>query len=399
MLTKTNLYIQRVGHCWLFSISQLIDLCAGSVARYLSRDDKCLFNFISILRVDKKRMKNLVALFRKKLYMYKKLTLVLLFNRFQGGSMVEFKKSKFGIAAKTSMYTGIVVFCLLSVACFFLIKFETNIIAFVLEEHVRDVEQQAKESGTDHREELRKNMEVASDILSGVAGPFINDVDDLGCQETLKAFMEFPSVTAIQIMDEENLAFAAAWKDPSIVIGNVVPDGYNDGEAVLVDAVNDGKTVGKITIYYTDRLLVEKLDRKRQNSIKTIELFSKTVNSRIDTAIFNQIIGVLFIIIILIVTVMVCLKTVVIKPISLVINNLKDIAEGEGDLTVRLNIKSGSEIGELGNWFDLFMEKLQVLIKSLIVNADNVKVSSGDLSSLSKICSNVLTMYLPILIL
>ena len=314
---------------------------------------------------------------------------IYLFIEYEGGSMSEFKKSKFGIASKTSMYTGVVVFCLLSVACFLLVKFETRIIAFVLEEHVADIHESIKKQGIEQKRELKKNVEVVSNILGGVAASFINDVDELGCKKTLKVFVDFPAITAIKIMDEEGEPFAAAWKNQDrqnqdISVGSVIPDSVDATLTIQVDAVSDEKKVGEITVYYTDKFLIDKLDNDRKQSIAKVTSFTETVNERIDTAIFNQIMAVLFIIVVLIVTTIFCLKVVVIKPINLVVNNLKDIAEGEGDLTVRLNIKSGNEIGELGKWFDLFMENLQILIKSLISNADNVKTSSGDLATLSE---------------
>jgi len=49
-----------------------------------------------------------------------------------------------------------------------------------------------------------------------------------------------------------------------------------------------------------------------------------------------------------------------------VVNSLKDIAEGEGDLTVRLTAKTEDEVGQLVNCFNLFMNKLQNTIKQVV---------------------------------
>lgn len=74
----------------------------------------------------------------------------------------------------------------------------------------------------------------------------------------------------------------------------------------------------------------------------------------------------------------------VIKPLLQVVESLKDIAEGEGDLTNRLNISTKDEIGELAHWFDLFMEKLQEIMVLLSGNADVLGKSSEDLTGLSR---------------
>jgi methyl-accepting chemotaxis protein len=73
----------------------------------------------------------------------------------------------------------------------------------------------------------------------------------------------------------------------------------------------------------------------------------------------------------------------VLKPINQVVNGLKDIATGDGDLTKRLNIKSKDEIGSLASWFNQFVENLQSIIKDLATNTDEMESSASDLSQIS----------------
>ena len=71
------------------------------------------------------------------------------------------------------------------------------------------------------------------------------------------------------------------------------------------------------------------------------------------------------------------------KPINNVVAGLKDAAEGEGDLTKRLDVKSRDEVGELGKWFNVFIEKVQVIIRDVASNADHLSDSSRNLSAIS----------------
>lgn len=73
----------------------------------------------------------------------------------------------------------------------------------------------------------------------------------------------------------------------------------------------------------------------------------------------------------------------IIRPVKSVSSGLKDIAEGNGDLTVRLEVDSKDEIGELAGWFNIFIENLQRLIGSISRNADIFSTSSKTLSDLS----------------
>ena len=73
----------------------------------------------------------------------------------------------------------------------------------------------------------------------------------------------------------------------------------------------------------------------------------------------------------------------IIRPINQVVDGLKDIAEGEGDLTKRIDVKSKDEVGELAAWFNTFLDKLQDIIRNIAVNSKSLNASSNDLSHLS----------------
>jgi methyl-accepting chemotaxis protein len=49
-----------------------------------------------------------------------------------------------------------------------------------------------------------------------------------------------------------------------------------------------------------------------------------------------------------------------------VVDSLKDIAQEDGDLTVRINSNNQDEIGDLVHWFNQFMEKLQGVVKDIV---------------------------------
>lgn len=68
------------------------------------------------------------------------------------------------------------------------------------------------------------------------------------------------------------------------------------------------------------------------------------------------------------------------------IANFQDIAEGEGDLTQRIDIKSNDEIAELAKWFNMFLEKLQRIIQSI---SSNTGVLGSEASNLSGIASSL----------
>jgi len=69
------------------------------------------------------------------------------------------------------------------------------------------------------------------------------------------------------------------------------------------------------------------------------------------------------------------------RPIQNVTTMLRDVAEGEGDLTQRLDVKSENEIGELCHWFDMFISNVQTMVKDIESNASTIASSAEELSS------------------
>ncbi len=63
---------------------------------------------------------------------------------------------------------------------------------------------------------------------------------------------------------------------------------------------------------------------------------------------------------------------------------LQDIAQGDGDLTRRLNVQSHDEAGEVSRHFDAFVVKLEGMVQTLVRSAGGVTQASKDLSHVMK---------------
>jgi methyl-accepting chemotaxis protein len=74
-------------------------------------------------------------------------------------------------------------------------------------------------------------------------------------------------------------------------------------------------------------------------------------------------------------------RRVITRPSSRMIALAKDLAEGEGDLTKRLDVQSRDEIGEMAYWFNTFLDKIHNLIGQVKVAAVQVASASQQLSS------------------
>jgi methyl-accepting chemotaxis protein len=70
-----------------------------------------------------------------------------------------------------------------------------------------------------------------------------------------------------------------------------------------------------------------------------------------------------------------------VKPIINVADTLKDIAEGEGDLTKTVNVNSNDEVGDLAKYFNQTLDKIKKLVISIKNQALQLTQIGTDLSS------------------
>ncbi len=71
----------------------------------------------------------------------------------------------------------------------------------------------------------------------------------------------------------------------------------------------------------------------------------------------------------------------IVKPLQQTTAMLKDISEGEGDLTCKLDESANDELGEMAHWFNAFVDKLRSLVRHVADNSKSLGAASSQLSS------------------
>ena len=182
------------------------------------------------------------------------------------------------------------------------------------------------------------------------------------------------------------------------------------GYAVLIN--KNGLTVAHPDASHVMKVDVSKLEFGQQILAQKNGVLQYTMEGVEKTAAFKEIEGVGWIVMInvpnaeiltpvkslgqinlLVVIMVVAVATVliffitssVVKPINRVVAGLRDAAEGEGDLTKRLDVNTTDEVGELAHWFNTFIEKIQRIINEVTQNADKLTSSSKELASIANV--------------
>ncbi|WP_429055139.1 methyl-accepting chemotaxis protein [Aeromonas jandaei] len=95
------------------------------------------------------------------------------------------------------------------------------------------------------------------------------------------------------------------------------------------------------------------------------------------TAVTQQLVGAFVVLVLALVTMLMIARSIT-GPIRQMVSLVDDIADGEGDLTKRLNTRSVDELGDLAKGINRFIDKLQGLLGDVLKTASEVNRHASD---------------------
>jgi methyl-accepting chemotaxis protein len=120
----------------------------------------------------------------------------------------------------------------------------------------------------------------------------------------------------------------------------------------------------------------ESIDKLMEEGIKDSEALEKKVAY---TLLILGLVAIIFAIIISMV-IIISIK----RPLNEMNARITDIAQGEGDLTRRLNVTGSDEIAEISRMFNMFIEKLHGIISMIASTSTQVAAAASQLNSTSE---------------
>lgn len=152
--------------------------------------------------------------------------------------------------------------------------------------------------------------------------------------------------------------------DPQIITRKCTACHVHDGWSG-----NEGE-IGGVTYFRASTDAFKKIKGQNETAILTMK---RSISSIIA-------ISLVVILVIDALLIIVLVRRLVRRPLQHTVAMLKDIAEGEGDLTGRLAVRSKDEVGTLSRWFNTFIEKLHSMIKDIGGSATTLTAASSSLS-------------------
>ena len=299
---------------------------------------------------------------------------------------VGFEWNQLGIATKTSLVSGVVVLILLAATATIILTRESRLTHLVIDSHAQKVNNTFESQAEQEREALKSRHRINTRIAAGLSAYFVYNVNTEGLKGNLEPFLALPDLVAISVVESNGTPFAALWKSGGQIKSSdrLPDDAVANQQLSFKEPVRyDDEVVGQLQLFYTDRLVASQLESSQITSQKELKQFRASIDKKLSAEIAIQLIAFGIVVLMLVFTLLMTLKFVAIKPINNVTSGLKDIAEGEGDLTKRLQIKNQDEIGDLSYWFNTFINKVHEIIAELYKSAGQLDTSSKNLTQIS----------------
>ena len=166
--------------------------------------------------------------------------------------------------------------------------------------------------------------------------------------------------------------------------GSVVGIRVFNGDEVISQKsrMKQGDTVeGEVTDYRIYKKATAELfftgdgDKKKVGDME-LDVNNDSIVSELNGALVRQVIQILILDAVIVGILYLIISGTIIQQITSVTSAVKDLAEGEGDLTKRIKIHKKNEIGDLSEQVNRFVDDLQVMVKKILELAQQMESSA-----------------------
>ncbi|MEK7322929.1 MAG: methyl-accepting chemotaxis protein [Pseudomonadota bacterium] len=181
---------------------------------------------------------------------------------------------------------------------------------------------------------------MAKRLAASLVSP-LWDLNDKSAEEFVVSEMTAQGVIAIVVRDAKGAVFAAKVRNAAGAVGGFDGMPFSDDFGKLTrTVVKDGEQIGSIELRSTDQF----------------------VRDELRVLLFSTLWQVVLIDLAIVAILLVLIRRVVTRPLGAVVDRLKEISEGDGDLTVSLPEEGAREISLLAHSFNVFVAKTRVVI-------------------------------------
>lgn len=288
------------------------------------------------------------------------------------------------IVTKIVASTSGIVCLLVLLGGYILIRFEIRMVDNFTDEILRGYHELISDREMEEKRILKHGINFSTQILNGIGAAYLYNLDQEGLKQSLRPFMNYDQIVAIKALDERGKPFAAAWRNPDVEIGNALPKDLvlNNDLSSQAECFRGQKKIGVFQIYYSDKLLKQKIqDLKKETSLDA-DKFEANSRSQLENAILSQSIGVFLILFVLVVSLIFFLRALVLKPLK----NVSKIARqlSDFDLAVTINTNRKDEVGALLSAINEMASSFRMVLGQVQRSGIQVTSSSTELAATAR---------------
>lgn len=218
-------------------------------------------------------------------------------------------------------------------------------------------------------ESSSRELSLLTDIIAGNAAGALAFGDSDSAMESLRTLKANSHLIGAVIYDADNAVFGSYDRKNPTATSADIPQGFpRQVNANTLKFADDYLEVSKPIDADGERLGIIYM---RQD----LAAAEKASRELISVATIISLLGIVFSTFLALV-----IQRTIVGPVNQVVSALKDIAEGEGDLTRRLEVQTKDELGELANWFNIFIERIHAITVQFRDTSDELIQSAEQLS-------------------
>jgi len=290
------------------------------------------------------------------------------------------------ISTKITVYVGGTTALLLCVASALSLHFEAHQERIFLEQYQQKIEQSIQERENAARDELERHVDFTTKILANITAVQLYNLNNTELRETLRSYIRYPEITAIQVWDETDSPLVAIWKTNQAFEENESLPGdesaLNFGFSKTIEVIYQERQVGRIQVFYSDEHLKVHTQTFRERSVEEIEAFEAAARQRLLQSVIKEVVGVSFIIFALITCQLIFLRRLIFRPLL----QASTIAHRLSQLDLLVTVKKGrlDEIGRMFYALDDMILSLRQVITQVQKSGIQVTSSSTELAATAK---------------
>ena len=305
--------------------------------------------------------------------------------------MMKFKLKPYFTIRAWSIVTKITIVVCGIVAIFvvlggvILIKLEFDMTNTFMEKHLEALDESLEYRQIGESVNLKEYIEFIAQILNHAGAEFVFKKDVNAINTLLTPYLKHPAISAIGIVDADEQAFDAMWKDSGFTFfGKIIPEKLDleNSLSVQIELTYYNRPIGTLQIYYSDASLAQKIEIIRQATLKKSSFFTQESNERLRNVIVSQSLGIGAILLILTLCLILCLRIFVRKPLLMIANIAHKL--GDFDLTLNISTTRQDEIGRLLMALHDMVQSFRQLISQVQQSGVQVTSSATELSATAK---------------